>query len=272
MPLNLSLNLATVRMQWKLPQAVEAAARHGFAGVAPWREMVQETGIAETARICLDNGLRVTGYCRGGLFGAGGRENLKAAIDDNKRMIDEAAAIAAEAIVIIGGGLPPGSRDLRAARAMFAEGLAAVLPHAQGCGVTLALEPMHPMYAADRGCITTLREMLDIADLLGNDGLGIAVDTYHVWWDPELRVQIARAGRRIVAHHICDWLVPTRHMLTDRGMMGDGVIDFQAIRRMVDAAGYNGIQEVEIFSDYWWSRPGDEVLATAVERFKTVCQ
>jgi sugar phosphate isomerase/epimerase len=272
MPLNLSLNLATVRMQWKLPQAVEAAARHGFAGVAPWREMVQETGIAKTARMCLDNGLRVTGYCRGGLFGAGGRENFKAAIDDNKRMIDEAAAIAAEAIVVIGGGLAPGSRDLADARAMFIEGLAAVLPHAQGCGVTLALEPMHPMYAADRGCITTLREMLDIADLLGNDGLGIAVDTYHVWWDPELRVQIARAGRRIVAHHICDWLVPTRHMLTDRGMMGDGVIDFRAIRRMLAAAGYRGIQEVEIFSDHWWGRPGDEVLATAVERFKTVCQ
>src|SRR6266446_1156942 len=203
MLLNLSLNLATVRMQWKLPQAV--------------------------------------------------------------------AAIAAEAIVMIGGGLPPGSRDLRAARAMFAEGLAAVLPHAQGCGVTLALEPMHPMYAADRGCITTLREMLDIADVLGNDGLGIAIDTYHVWWDPELSIQIARAGKRIIAHHICDWLVPTKHMLTDRGMMGDGVVDFPAIRRMVEAAGYNGIQEVEIFSDHWWGRPGDEVLATAVERFKTVC-
>ncbi len=272
MPLELSLNLATVRTQWKLPQAVEAAARHGFAGVAPWREMVHETGIAQTARICLDNGLRVTGYCRGGLFAAGGRDNLKAAIDDNKRMIDEAAAIAAEAVVIIGGGLPPGSRDLPAARAMFAEGLAAVLPHAQDCGVRLALEPMHPMYAADRGCITTLREMLDIADMLGNDGLGIAIDTYHVWWDPELPVQTARAGKRIVAHHICDWLVPTRHMLTDRGMMGDGVIDFPAIRRMVEAAGYCGIQEVEIFSDYWWRRPGDEVLATVIERFRTVCR
>jgi sugar phosphate isomerase/epimerase len=266
MPLSLSLNLATVRTQWKLPQAVEAAARHGFAGVAPWREMVEETGIAESARIFAANGVRVTGYCRGGLFGAGGRKNFKAAIDDN-----EAAGIAAECIVIIGGGLAPGSRDLAAARSMFVEGLAAVLPHAADCGVPLALEPMHPMYAADRGCITTLREMLDVADSLGNDGLGIAIDTYHVWWDPELSIQIARAGKRIIAHHICDWLVPTRHMLTDRGMMGDGVIDFPAIRRMVAAAGYRGIQEVEIFSDYWWSRPGDEVLATAVERFKTVC-
>ena len=271
MPLDLSLNLATVRMQWKLPQAVEAAARHGFTGVAPWREMVQETGIAEAARIFKANGVRVTGYCRGGLFGAGGRENFQAAIDDNKRMIDEAAAIGAECIVVIGGGLAPGSRDLSEARKIFVEGLAAILPHARSCGVPLALEPMHPMYAADRGCITTLKEMLDIADALGNDGLGVAIDTYHVWWDPDLEAQIARAGRRIIAHHICDWLVPTKHLLTDRGMMGDGVIDFRGIRRMIEAAGFRGIQEVEIFSDYWWSRPGDEVLSTVIERFKSEC-
>jgi sugar phosphate isomerase/epimerase len=271
MPLDLSLNLATVRQQWKLPQAVEAAARHGLAGVAPWREMVQETGVAESARIFRELGLRVTGYCRGGLFGAGGREKFQAAVDDNKRMIDEAAAIGAECVVVIAGGLPPGSRDLPAMRKMFVEGLAAVLPHARACRVPLALEPMHPMYAADRGCVVTLKEMLDIADGLGNDGLGIAVDTYHVWWDPGLAAQLARAGRRIISHHICDWLVPTKHMLNDRGMMGDGVIDFPAIRGMIEAAGYFGIQEVEIFSDDWWSRPGDEVLATIVERFKSVC-
>jgi sugar phosphate isomerase/epimerase len=271
MPLEISLNLATVRRQWKLPQAVEAAARHGFAGVAPWREMVQETGIAESAHIFRAHGLRVTGYCRGGLFSATGRDNLQDAVDDNKRMIDEAAAIGAECIVVISGGLAPGSRDLPDARKIFAEGLTAILPHARSCGVPLALEPMHPMYAADRGCITTLKQMLDIADALGNDGLGVAIDTYHVWWDSELEAQIARAGRGIIAHHICDWLVPTRHLLTDRGMMGDGVIDFRAIRRMIEAAGFRGIQEVEIFSDYWWSRPGDEVLSTVIERFRSEC-
>jgi sugar phosphate isomerase/epimerase len=278
---DVSLNLVTVRRQWKLPQAVAAAVRHGFAGVAPWREMVQETGIAEAARIFRGSGLRVTGYCRGGLFAAAGADGLVAAIDDNKCMVDEAAAIGAECIVVIGGGLPPGSRDLPAARKMFVEGLAAVLPHARACRMPLALEPLHPMYAADRGCITTIKEMLDIADALcngatgndgpGNDTLGIAIDTYHVWWDPELAPQIARAGKRIIAHHICDWLVPTRHLLTDRGMMGDGVIDFPSIRAMVEAAGYRGIQEVEIFSEDWWSRPGDEVLATAIDRFRTVC-
>jgi sugar phosphate isomerase/epimerase len=272
MPLDVSLNLATVRRQWTLPQAVAAAVRHGFVGVAPWREMVRETGVGESARVFKGSGVRVTGYCRGGLFAVQGRDGFQAAVDDNRRMIDEGAAIGAECIVVIGGGLAPGSRDLPGARGMFVEGVAAILPHAQACKTPLALEPMHPMYAADRGCVTTLKEMLDIADELGNEGLGIAVDTYHVWWDPQLEAQIARAGRRIIAHHICDWLVPTRHLLTDRGMMGDGVIDFPAIRAMVEAAGYDGIQEVEIFSDFWWSRPGDEVLATAIERFRTVCR
>ncbi len=268
---DVSLNLATVRKQWDLPAAVAAAVRHGFAGVAPWREMVAEIGLAEAARIFRGNGLRVTGYCRGGLFPAADAPGRQAAIDENKRTIDEAAAIGAECVVVIGGGLPAGSRDLAGARAMFAEGLAAVLPHARAAKVPLALEPMHPMYAADRGCISTLAEMNDLCDALG-EGLGIAVDTYHVWWDPNLAREIARAGSRIIGHHVCDWLVPTRHLLTDRGMMGDGVIDFPAIRRMIEAAGYGGIQEIEIFSDRWWGRPGDEVLAVAMERFRTVCQ
>jgi sugar phosphate isomerase/epimerase len=271
MPYQLSLNLATVRRQWSMREAVAAAARHGFAGVAPWRDMVQAVGIDEAARILRGSGLRITGYCRGGLFGTAGVDGLAPAVDDNKRMIDEAAAIGAECITVIGGGLPPGSRDLGQARKLFADGLAAVLPHARAAGVALALESLHPMYAADRGCITTLKEMLDIADVLGKDGLGIVIDVYHVWWDPELATQITRAGKRIIAHHICDWLVPTRDMLNDRGMMGDGIIDLRAIRAMVEAAGYRGIQEVEIFSEDWWSRPGDEVLATAVERFSTVC-
>ena len=266
---DVSLNLATVRKQWDLRDAVAAAARHGFAGVAPWREMVAEIGTKEAARLIRGSGLRVTGYCRGGLFPAADAAGRQAAIDDNKRMIDEAAAIGAECIVVIGGGLPAGSRDLVGARAMFADGLAAVLPHACAAKVPLALEPMHPMYAADRGCISTLAEMNDLCDALG-DGLGVAIDTYHVWWDPNLAREIARAGSRIIGHHICDWLVPTRHLLTDRGMMGDGIIDFVAIRRMIEAAGYRGVQEVEIFSDHWWARPADEVLDTCIARYKTV--
>ena len=268
---DVSLNLATVRRQWGLRDAVAAAARHGFAGIAPWREMVQEVGVSESARLFRDSGLRVTGYCRAGLFAAADAAGRRAAVDDNKRAIDEAAAIGAECLVMIGGGLPKGSRDLDGARKMFADGIAAVLPYARVAKVPLALEPMHPMYAADRGCVTTLAEMTDLCDQLG-DGLGIAIDTYHVWWDPNLAREIARAGSRIISHHICDWLVPTRHLLTDRGMMGDGVIDFPSIRRMIEAAGYRGIQEVEIFSEDWWARPGDEVLSVVMERFRTVCQ
>jgi sugar phosphate isomerase/epimerase len=266
----LSLNLATVRQQWNLREAVEACARFGLAGVAPWRDQVVAAGPAEATRIFKANGMRVTGYCRGGLFPAADAAGRQAAIDDNKRMIDEAAEIAAEGIVVIGGGLPKSSRDLAGARAMFAEGIAAVLPHARACKVPLALEPLHPVYAADRGCVSTLAEMLDLCDALG-DGLGVAVDVYHVWWDPMLAAQIARAGHRIIAHHICDWLVPTKDILNDRGMMGDGVIDLPAIRGMIEAAGYRGIQEVEIFSNDWWAKPGEEVLKTIVERFKTVC-
>jgi sugar phosphate isomerase/epimerase len=266
----LSLNLATVRRQWSLGEAVEACARFGFVGVAPWRDQVTGASAGEAARIFKDNGVRVTGYCRGGLFPAADAAGRQAAIDDNKRMIDEAAAIGAEQIVVIGGGLPKGSRDIAGARRMFADGLAAVLPHARACKVPLALEPLHPVYAADRGCISTLAEMLDLCDALG-EGLGVAVDVYHVWWDPTLAKQIARAGKRIIAHHICDWLVPTKDILNDRGMMGDGVIDLPAIRRMIEAAGYNGIQEVEIFSNDWWGRPGEEVLKTVIERFRTVC-
>jgi len=216
-------------------------------------------------------GLKVTGYCRGGLFPAADAAGRHAAIDDNKTMIDEAAAIGADCLILIGGGLPKGSRDIRAARGMFADGMAAVLPHARAAKVPLAIEALHPMYAADRGCISLLSEALDLCDALGA-GVGVAIDVYHLWWDPNLAAQIKRAGARILAHHICDWLVPTKDLLLDRGMMGDGVIDLPGIRRMVEGAGFHGHQEVEIFSaEDWWKRPGDEVLKTCVERYNTVC-
>lgn len=165
------------------------------------------------------NGMRVTGYCRGGMFTADG------AIDDNKRAIEEAAALGAECLILVAGGLPKGTRDIETARQMVADGIAAILPHARACGVPLAIEPLHPMYAADRACVNTLAQALDLCDLLG-DGTGVAIDTYHVWWDPALALQIKRAGdsKCILAYHICDWLVPTRDLLLDRGMMGDGVI------------------------------------------------
>lgn len=268
-----SLNLATIRKQWNVREAVEGCARHGIGAIDPWRDQVASFGLAESARVIKDHGLRVNGYCRGGMFTAADAAGRAAAIDDNRRAIDEAVTLGAECLVMVVGGLPPGSRDMPGTRQMVTDGLAAILPYARAAGMPLALEPLHPMQAADRSCLSTLAQALDLCDQLG-DGVGVAVDTYHVWWDPDLAAQIARAGQggRILGYHICDWLVPTRDLTFDRGMMGDGVIDLPAIRRMIEAAGYRGLHEVEIFSvNDWWTRPPDEVLATCIERFRTVC-
>lgn len=269
----LSINLATVRQQWDMREAVEACVRHGITAIAPWRDQVEKIGLADAARLVKDNGLRVTGLCRGGFFPAPTQEARRAAIDDNKRAIDEAAILGADCLVLVVGGLAAGSKDILAAREMVRDGLAAILPHARAAKIPLAIEPLHPMYAADRACVNTLRQALDLCDELG-EGTGAAIDVYHVWWDPELRTQIMRAGAagQILAHHICDWLVPTRDPLNDRGMMGDGVIDFKTIRAWFEEAGFDGPQEVEIFSaENWWQRPGDEVLKTCIQRYRGVC-
>ncbi|MGO8914371.1 MAG: sugar phosphate isomerase/epimerase family protein [Stellaceae bacterium] len=269
----LSINTATTRGQWDLRQAIDGIARAGIAGISPWRDQLQAMGVAAAAQAIRANGLVVTGLCRGGMFTEFDRAGLARALDDNRRAVDEAAAIGARCLVLVVGGLAPGTRDLAGARALVQDGVAALLPYARDAGVTLAIEPLHPMYAADRACINTLAQANDLCDALG-DGIGVAVDVYHVWWDPALEREIARAGSsgRILAYHICDWLVPTRDLLLDRGMMGDGVIDLRRIRSWVEAAGYAGLCEVEIFSkENWWQRPGEEVLATCVERYQRVC-
>lgn len=269
----LSMNLATLRNGSTFPQMVEDCLRHGVTAISPWRDQVTSVGLAEAANIVRSNNLRVTGLCRGGMFPADTPAGRQANIDDNLRAIDEAAALGADCLVLVVGGLPGSSKDITGARQMVADGIAAMLPHARAAGVPLAIEPLHPMYAADRACVNTIDQALDIAGDFG-EGVGVAIDVYHVWWDPNLAAAIARAGRenRIYAHHICDWLVPTTDMLLDRGMMGDGVIDLPAIRRMVEDAGFFGPQEVEIFStENWWKRPGDEVLAVIKERVASVC-
>jgi sugar phosphate isomerase/epimerase len=265
----LSINLATVRQQWNLIEAIDACARHGITAIDPWRDQVAAVGLDAAVRAVKASGMRVTGYCRGGMFPAADSAGRQAAIDDNKRAIDEAAALGAECLVLVVGGLPKGSRDLHAARAMVADGLAAILAHARASRMPLAIEPLHPMYAGDRSCVNTLAQALDLCETLG-EGVGVAIDAYHVWWDPDLEAQIARAGaaKRILAYHICDWLVPTRDLLLDRGMMGDGVIDLPRLRAAIAEAGYRGCTEVEIFSATdWWKRPGDEVLRTCIERY-----
>ena len=277
-PSLLSINTATVRAQWPLPDTITALARHGIRGISPWRDQVAAAGLDDTARRIRDAGLTVTGLCRGGMFPAPDREGRRAAHDDNRRAVDEALTLGAQCLVLVVGGLPKDrggqivSRDLAGAREMVRDGLGSLYEYAHGAGMPLAIEPLHPMYAADRACVNTMAQANALCDELapdGTDGLGLAVDVYHVWWDPLLRAEIIRAGERnrLFAYHICDWLVPTRDLLNDRGMMGDGVIDLPLIRGWMDAAGYRGMHEVEIFSAQdWWKRDGDEVLLTCRRR------
>jgi sugar phosphate isomerase/epimerase len=265
----ISINSMTVK-PWSLEQLIDGCGRAGISAISPWRDIVQACGLARAAKLIAGSGMTVTGLCRGGMFPAADAAGRSAALDDNRRAVDEAAAIGAQCLILVVGGLPKGSRDIAGARMQVRDALAALLPYARQAHVPLAIEPLHPMFAADRACVNTLAHANDLCDELG-EGVGVAVDTYHVWWDPALAREIARAGRRILAYHVNDWLVPTTDLLLDRGMMGDGVIDLRALRAMVEAAGYRGHCEVEILSaGNWWKRDGDEVLRVCLERHRTV--
>ena len=265
----LSINSMTVK-PWSLEQLVEGCARAGISAISPWRDIVQACGIERAAKLVGVHGMTVTGLCRGGMFPAADDAGRRAALDDNRRAVDEAAAIGAQCLILVVSGLPKGSRDIGDARRQVRDALAALLPHARQANMPLAIEPLHPMFAADRACVNTLAHANDLCDELG-EGTGVAVDAYHVWWDPDLPRQIERAGSRILTYHVCDWLVPTKDMLLDRGMPGDGVIDLPGIRKMVEATGYSGHIDVEIFSaQNWWKREPGEVLRICLERHQTV--
>jgi sugar phosphate isomerase/epimerase len=272
-----AINTATLGHRAPISEIVEQVARAGYGGIAPWRREIEGEDVRAVARRIADAGLQVSGYCRSTYFPAETTAGAKAAIAENRRALHDAATLGAACFVLVVGGLPRGSRDLDGARAQVRDGVAALLEDARRLGVPLALEPLHPMYAADRSCLTTLAEALDLCDALdpdGEGGIGVAIDVYHVWWDPALAEGIAHAGRggRILAFHVCDWLVPTADMLLDRGMMGDGVIDIPRIRAMVEGAGFGGKVECEIFSAAnWWRRPPEEVLKLCAERFQNVC-
>jgi sugar phosphate isomerase/epimerase len=276
----LSLNTATVRKQGDLAQIIDACARHGIRAIDPWRDQVAGVGLDRAVCAVRDAGLDLSGYCRGGMFPSDTARRTEVR-DDNRRCVDEAKALGAPCIVLVAGGLPqysrPGSaasKDIVAARAQVEEALAEMLDYARQANMPLAIEPLHPAYAADRACVNTTKQALDICDRLDpsrSGMLGVALDVYHIWWDPEVMGQIERAGKdRLLAYHVCDWLVPTRDILNDRGMMGDGVIDIKWLREAVEAQGYAGYSEIEIFSNDWWARPMDEVLKTCVARHKTV--
>jgi sugar phosphate isomerase/epimerase len=265
----LSINSMTVK-PWSLEQLVEGCARAGISAISPWRDIIQACGAERAGKLIRSHNMTVTGLCRGGMFTATDEAGRRAALDDNRRALDEAAAIGAQCLILVVGGLPKGSRDIGDARKQVRDGLAALLPYARQVTVPLAIEPLHPMFAADRACVNTLAQANDLCDELG-EGTGVAVDTYHVWWDPDVAREIKRAGKSIVAYHVNDWLVPTRDLLLDRGMMGDGVIDLRAVRGMVEATGYRGHCEVEIPSaENWWKRDPDEVLRICIERHQTV--
>src|SRR5262245_45445551 len=238
----LSINSMTVK-SWSLEQLLDGCARAGIGAISPWRDIVQACGAERAGQLIRERGMTVTGLCRGGMFPAADAAGRRAAIDDNRRAIDEAAAIGAQCLVLVVGGLPKGSRDIADARQQVRDALAALLPYARQARVPLAIEPLHPMYAADRACVNTLAQANDLCGELG-DGAGVAIDSYHVWWDPDHARQIARAGPRILAYHVNDWLVPTTDLLLDRGMMRDGVIDLRSIRAMVEPAGSRGHCEV----------------------------
>ncbi|MDQ6679440.1 MAG: sugar phosphate isomerase/epimerase [Pseudomonadota bacterium] len=277
----LSINTATVRAQWPLDRIIEECAQRGIHAISPWRDQVAAVGLGRVAQLVRDHDLELSGYCRGGMFPASTVEARQRALDDNRRAVDEARTLNAACLVLVVGSLPGAlqgkleNNDLAAARTDVRDGIAATLEYARTLQMPLAIEPLHPMYAADRACVNTLEQALDLCDVLDPDrsgALGVAVDAYHVWWDPKLEAQIARAGRsRLLAFHVCDWLVPTRDLLNDRGMMGDGVIDLPQMRRWLEDAGFAGYSEVEIFSaENWWKRDGGEVLDTCIKRHRSV--
>jgi sugar phosphate isomerase/epimerase len=265
-PERLSLNQITLN-RLSLREATEACARTGIGWIAPWRDKVADAGGGEAAaRIVRDAGLRVSSLCRGGFFPAATPEERRARVEDNLRAIDDAATLAAPVLVLVCGPAP--DRDLAAARGMVADGIAAILPYAAERGVHLGIEPLHPMFAADRSVINTLAQANDLAEQFASPSVGVVIDVYHVWWDPRLDAEIARAQGHILGFHVSDWIVPLPDVLLGRGLMGDGMIELRGLRAAVEGAGYTGPIEVEILNQRIWDTPGDEVLAAVQARYR----
>jgi sugar phosphate isomerase/epimerase len=260
----LSLNQATTQ-RWSVREAVDGCVRAGIPAISLWRDKIADVGLANAVRIVRDAGLHVSSVCRGGMFPAATASERHARIEDNLRAIDQAAALEADALVLVCGAAP--DRDIAAARAMVADGIAQILPYAIDHGVRLGIEPLHPMFAGDRSVITTLGEANTLSERFDSPNVGVIIDAYHIWWDPEVYTQIARARGHALGFHVSDWIMPLPDVLRGRGMMGDGVIELRAIRSAVDAIGYSGPIEVEIFNQAIWDSPGDQVLAQICARY-----
>ena len=266
----LSLNQRTTA-SWSLPEAIKGSVDAGLGAIGIWREQLAEIGIDEACRLVAESGLRVSSLCRGGFFT--NPAEAQTAEARNREAIEEAAALNAATLVLVPGGLPPGDRDLQAARDRVLRGIEQLVPYAHEVGVNLGIEPMNPIYAADRGVISTLRQALDIAERFETDDVGVVVDTFHLWWEPGIAEQVQRAGRRIVSYQICDWITPLpADTLLARGMMGDGHIDFAAFTQSVARAGYRGDIEVEIFNADLWAAPPAEVVEVMAGRYLELVQ
>jgi len=264
----LSLNQATTQ-HWGMAATIDGCARAGIGWLGVWRDKLAELGAAETARRLRSSGIRASSLCRGGFFPAASAAERQARLDENWRAVDEAAEVGAPVLVLVSG--PPLDRDIDLARKQVEEGICALLPYAEERGIRLALEPLHPMFAGDRSVVVTLGQANAIAARIGSPFLGVAVDVYHVWWDPAVYDEIARAGSGIVGFHVSDWLAPPPDHLLGRGVMGDGHIEIRRLREAVDAAGYSGPIEVEIFNQTVWDMPGAEALALVRERYLRWC-
>ncbi|PYI52052.1 sugar phosphate isomerase/epimerase family protein [Paenibacillus flagellatus] len=260
----LSLNqITTDRLNMR--EAVDCCVRAGVPWIALWRHKVAEAGLAASRRLVRDAGLRVSSLCRGGYFPAATAEERKARLDDNRRAVEEAAELGTDTLVLVCGPAP--DRDIDYARRTVAEAIAELAPFARSHGVKLGIEPLHPMYAAERSVVNTMAQALALAEPFAPDDVGVVVDAFHVWWDPELYAQIERAKGRILGFHVSDWIVPVPDLLMGRGMMGDGVIELRRMRHAVEAAGYAGPIEVEIFNRQVWDMPGDEALSLIKDRY-----
>jgi len=270
----LSLNRWTFRTT-PVQEFLEATVSRGIGAVGLWRQDVAEVGLDALRRRVDDAGLRVSSLCRGGFLTASAEADRAAALADNRRAIDETAMLGAPTLVMVVGGVDRADKDLVGARSRVTEAIVELAPYAAERGVTLSLEPMHPMFAADRAVLSTVDQALDMAEASGSPAVGVVVDTYHVWWDPCLERAIGRAAEsgRLFAYQVCDWNLPlAAEPLHSRGYMGDGYIDFPAITRMISAAGYTGDIEVEIFNEDVWATPSDEAARIIAERFEQLVQ
>ncbi|HRJ44206.1 MAG TPA: sugar phosphate isomerase/epimerase family protein, partial [Caldilineaceae bacterium] len=250
---------------WPIETAIERFAARGVQGMTVWRDALAGRDIGATGQRIRDAGLSPVSLCRGGFFPAETTAGRQAAIDDNRRAIDEAAALGAPLIVLVCGAVP--GQPLEVSRQQIRDGIEAVLPQAAAAGVKLAVEPLHPMYADSRSAINTMQQANDICDAIDSPWVGVAVDVYHLWWDPDLQAEIQRCGQagRIFAFHICDWRTPTEDLLNDRELMGEGCIPIRQIRGWVEEAGFDGFNEVEIFSNRLWATDQEAFLGRIVE-------